>query len=344
MRLKDIAALAKVSPSTISLVMNGKDGVSAEKRSEIIKLLKDYGYTLHAPSAGAVQTEMASKNIRFIKLKRHAMLVDGNPGFTNAIVDAVELECRRKGYTLLMTTCAGERLKDVLDSVQSESLSGILLFGTELTDADVPFLTSVSLPIVILDNSLRLSDINCITMNNEAAIHHAVSHLASIGHTHIGFLANRLPSNNCMERREAFPAALQRHGLRFEASLVYEVHPTPEGAYQSVCTLLERGEKFPSALVANNDSIAFGAIKAFRQYGIRVPEDISITGLDNIPLSSITDPPLTTMEVPCTEMGIWAVRLLIDCINYPDSSTRKMQLSTHLIVRGSTAPPVALRE
>lgn len=338
MKLKDIAELANVSPSTVSLVMNGRAGVSESKRKEIIKLLDDYGYPVHSAKLEVPPAKGGSKCIRFIKCKRHAMLVDGNPGFINSIIDAVELECHRQGYELLITTCSVEQLRGTLRQLRSASAAGILLLGTELDARDIAELPEAPVPMVILDNAPPLSNFNCISMNNYAAIYHAVDHLVSYHHRQIGFLANMFPSNNCLERRDAFVEAMQQHGIPCDSSLIYEVHPTPGGAYQSVRSLLDAGTVFPPALVANNDSIALGAIKAFKEVEIDVPNDISVIGLDNIPLSSITDPPLTTMEVPCKEMGIWAVRLLCDQIRYPLSASTKMQISTKLLVRSSTAP------
>ena len=331
MKLKDIAAKVGVSPAAVSLVMHHRPGVSEAKRREIEALLKEYGYI----SVTGVRPLEPSRIIRFIKCRRHAMLVDGNPGFINMIIDAVELECRRQGYELLMTTCAASRLAETLGEVQKEQTSGILLLGTELTEEDLRSLPPLPVPLVLLDNAPERVDLNCITMNNEAAILQAAAYLRSLGHRDIGFLANALPSGNCMARE----AAYRRSQLEFGAEpKVYSVPPTPARAYEAVRNLLSQGVRFPSALIANNDSIALGAIKALREAGYRVPRDISVIGFDNIPLSGITEPPLSTMEVPCKEMGIWAARLLCDCIQYPFSAAVRMRISTKLLPRGSTAP------
>lgn len=337
MKLKEIAAMSNVSPSTVSLVLNNRGGVSAEKRKQIQKLLEEYGYLTHNTDADPAKP-IVQKNIRFIKYKRHGMLVDGNPGFINSLVDAVELECRQQNYTLLMTICSEEQLSATIKTIDGENTAGVLLLGTELTDEEALQLSSVSVPLVILDTYIPNVDCNCITMNNFDAICHSVEYLSRLGHSKIGFLANSVPSNNCLERKNAFPQALKRQGLAFDPALVYEVYPTPDGAYNSICTLLEKGMKVPPALVANNDSIALGAIKALKEFQIRIPADVSVIGFDNIPFSNISEPPLTTMDVSCKEMGIWAVRLLCDRIQYPFSATTKMRVSTKLLIRESTAP------
>ncbi len=333
MKLKEIADLAKVSPATVSMVLNNREGVGPEKRRQIIKILEENGYRINKRS-----DQKAKKSIRFIKYKKHAMLVDGNPGFVNAIIDAVEKECRRQGYNLIMTAYGENQLDEIATLAEQDPTDGILLLGTELTADNMEHVTNISTPMVILDNYLPMLDYNCITMNNEEAIFRAVSHLSSLGHPQIGFIANMLPSSNCNVRRTTFEHALTRLGYTFDPALVYTVHPTPDGAYQSILAMLEEGVKFPSALVANNDSIALGAMKAFKEFKIRIPEDISIVGFDSIPFSTISDPPLTTMEVSCADMGIWAVRILCDRIQYPFSSITKMQVGTKLLERSSTAP------
>lgn len=336
MKLKDIAKLANVSPATVSMVLNDRPGVSNAKREQILQLLDEYGYSVHASSDVPAATSQLCRNLRLIKCKRHAMLVDGNPGFVNAIVDAIELECRRQGLELMITTCSIEQLHTVIRQIRAETTAGILLLGTELSTSDVQAMPVSVVPMIILDSAPHLSDVSCITMDNYDAIYCAVDHLVSYGHKQIGFFANQYPANNCLERERAFPEALRRHNLVFDPNIVYRVHPTPDGAYQSVREMLANGVHFPSAMVANNDSIALGAIKAMKEAGLDIPGDVSVVGFDNIPLSSITDPPLTTMDVPCNEMGIWAVRLLCDRIKYPSSSSIKMQLSTKLLVRSST--------
>ena len=332
MKLKEIAAQAGVSPSTVSLVIHRRPGVSAAKREEILQLLLENGYDA---AQGPAWQSGAERAIRFIKCKRHAKLVDGNPGFINMIIDAVGLECRRQGYELLITTCTASGLPEMLRSVRAEQCAGILLLGTELTEEDLCALPKLPVPLVLLDNAPTLTPINCITMDNRAAMLQSAAYLRSLGHSEIGFLANALPSSNCLAREAAYREAMEQAGA---AAQIYRVAPTPDGAYKAVRGLLAEGVRFPSALLANTDSIALGAIKALREAGLRIPQDVSVIGFDNIPLSGITDPPLSTMEVPCKEMGIWATRLLCDCIQYPFAAAVKMQICTRLLPRGSTAP------
>lgn len=338
MKLKEIAKIANVSPSTVTLVLNNREGVSPEKRRQIQDLLDKYGYssgeqsTAKRPAPALRQTRLL-----FVKYKEHSMLVDGNPGFVNSIIDAVEMECRRQNCSLSLMVASRDQLPSLSSMINNEAPDGVLLLGTELKEDDCLSFASVKAPMVIIDNFPKIHEFNCITMNNFSAIYGAVKHLLELGHPNVGFLANAVPSSNCLERLAAFESSLMQLGRKFDPDLVYAVQPTTDGAYVSVSEYLRRGTKFPSAIVANNDSIALGAIKAFKEHGIRIPQDISIIGFDNIPFSNMSDPPLTTMDVSCVELGIWAVRLLCDHIRYPMSSTTKVRLSARLLTRGSTA-------
>ena len=332
MKLKDIANIANVSTTTVSLVLNNRSGVGKEKREYITKLLIENGYKINYQKPNDDK-----RSIRFLKYHRHSLLVEGNPGFVNQIIDAAEKESRVLGYNLIITSFEQKHIPEVMEMVSHDPLDGIIFLGTELEAADLEYLKKIDAPMVVVDNFLDYEDFNCVDMNNTHAIFSAIEHLVQLGHERIGFLFNSIPSRNCIARRDAYEHSVKYFKLKYDPSLIFSVHPTLSGAYESTLELLKTGVKFPGALVANNDSIALGALKAFKEYDLRIPEDISIVGFDGIPFSAISDPPLTTIGVSCRDIGIWTVRLLDDKINYPNSPITKIQIGTSLIVRGSTA-------
>lgn len=329
--LKEIAAEAGVSASAVSLVLHSRAGVSRENRRRIIEALTENGYKIHAAINGSENGRLC-----FLKFSNHSMLVNGNPGFVNAITDAVEQEARARRYSLVMTNMDESNMGDVLASLNENPPEGIILLGTELEARHMPLVNEISTPFVIVDSSMDFERCSCVTMNNLDAIYEAVRYLVRLGHPQIGFLANAVPGGNCICRRAAFERSMQLLGQPVSREQFFDISPTMEGAYDSVRRLLCAGVRFPSALVANNDCIALGAIKAFREVGLRVPEDISIIGFDDIGFSSIADPPLTTMRVSCTAMGLYTVILLCDRIEHQDRPLTKMQVCPDLIVRQST--------
>ncbi|MDR1533289.1 MAG: LacI family DNA-binding transcriptional regulator [Clostridiales bacterium] len=331
MKLQEIAKAANVSLTTVSLVLNGKKGVGDDKRTLIEEMLTANGYAIQQPKSDA----RLSRTIKFIKYVRHNFGIDGNPGFITQIIDAVERECRKNGFNLLMTSV--ENIIDMEATVKAQPLDGVIILGTELDNNDTGVLAKFDLPLVMVDNHLPLLPFNCVTMNNREAIFAAVNHLAGLGHKNIGFLENSVPVNNDRERRDAFEQALLYYGLKFKPSLIYALHPTMDGAYASMLKLLEKHTIFPSALCANNDSIAIGAMKAMKGNGISIPRDISIVGFDGIPFSAVSEPPLTTMAVPCEDIAMQAVRLLLNRIENPGAAVCKIRVNPILRKQASTA-------
>lgn len=332
MNLKEIASLANVSQATVSLVLNNRKGVSDEKREVISKILIDNGYkindTIEETDRGVV---------KLIKIKKHAKLVDGNQGFVAGIIDSVEKECRRLGYDLMVSNCSSRDIEETIISATQSNCNGLLILGTEITEEDnVEFLNKLNFPFVVIDNSMPLTQLNCITMNNSEAIYMSVKHLAELGHTNIGFLANKIPSTNCKHRLTGYKDSLKALGFDYDEQYVYNVNPTPEGAYESIIQLLKDGVKFPSALVANNDNIALGAMKAFKEYGIKIPDDISIVGFDNIPFAAISDPPLTTIDVSRSAIGKISVQILESLMSYSEPVPLKILVNANLLLRNST--------
>ncbi len=335
MKLRDIARAAGVSLTAVSLVLNDKPGVGAEKREQVQALLRENGYVLRSETRPAAPT----RNICFLKYSRHAYLVNGNPGFVTQIIDAADKECRRNGYDLLITAFNDFDAIDLPALLEKPSTAGVILLGTELENEDMARFAWVNKPLVVVDNAVWGLPFSAVTMHNWDSIAAVVDHLRSLGHREIGFLYNSIPSSNDRERRDAFEDSLRRAGLPFSEDRVYEVFPTMDGARRSMLELLERGVRFPPALVANNDSIAIGALRALREKGIRVPEDISLTGFDGLPFAAVSDPPLTTVDVPCEDIGYWAVHILHENIQGRTAAPCRIFVGTSLLIRGSTGPP-----
>ncbi len=332
LRLRDIAGIANVSPATVSLVYKGKPGVSSEKRNEIVELLNENGYTVSAFGAPT------QRNIRFLKFIKHSFLVDGNTGFVTTIMDSIEQECRLQGYNLLITTINASNLADTLNVLDQEPPDGILLLGTEMESSDFAVFRNVKCPVVVVDSSLENETISCVTMDNRGAIYASVRYLRNLNHHNIGFLSNEIPSSNCRCRERSFLQAMHDEGIASSDAPVFPVHPTLLGSYSSIRDYLNQGTKFPAAIIANNDCIALGAAKAFKEFGLRIPQDISLIGFDGIQFSEIADPPLTTTAVPCKEIGTLAVQLLCRHIEQPDFVSLKILVTTNIIERSSTLP------
>ena len=326
--LKEIAKELNVSPSAISLVLHGNKGVGKELRSRIISTLIENGYSLSGNSLEKGGT------VCFIKYAKHGMLVNGNPGFVNSLIDAIEYETSIRNLSFQLINCNDTNLPSVLEEINNEHHLGAIFLGTELDQSGISALDTLDIPYVLVDCRMMSHACASVTMDNHSATYEAIKHLVDLGHRNIGFLANSMPGDNCLNRLYTFRKTMEELLLPYS---IFSIDPTMEGAYGSVKDLIAKGESFPSALVANNDSIALGAIKAFREAGIRIPEDISIIGFDDISYAAISDPPLTTLKVSLSTIGYHTVNLLCDRIKKPLLPLVKIQVCPKLVIRGSTA-------
>lgn len=349
MNLKEIAKAANVSPSTVSMVIHNRSGVGIKTKERIIKLLKDNGYSIVTGETDTRELNKTpkaerSKNIYFLKFIRHGSLVNGNAGFVSSIIDSVERESRKRGFNLVMIGVNPINIEEVINSIKSQPPSGILFLATEFSTDLVGYLEQLPKPFVAIDNFMPNCDINSVNMNNAEAIHTSIKHLVELGHKEIGYLYNNMPSSNCEARLKAYEEALAYFGLSFDHRLVYRVPSDLTTASDYISVLLEKGQIFPPALMATNDTIAIGAMRAFKKHGISIPNDISLIGFDDIVFSAVSEPPLTTIKISTKEIGIWAVRLVCSLMHAHDTQPVKLQISGTLIKRKSTGPARQDRE
>ena len=283
MTIREIAAIAGVSPAAVSLVINNKKGVSAETRRHIQSIMEECGY-VPAP----VRRKADRFRLMILKFRAHGIALEENQGFTASIIDRIESECRRFAFDLVMCNCEPA-------------------FATPL---------------------------GAVPVNRELTAQ-LVRYLYSLGHREIQYYKFTQPVNNCDERYEGYLQELHRLGL--EPSEPIMLKPTVDGAFEDMKRLIKSGEYVPhGAAIADNDTVAIGAIKAIREAGYSIPEDISIVGFDDIPFSAVTMPALTTMRISRSQMGTLAVDLIRKRIKNLDWPGMHMHIGGKLIVRNST--------
>lgn len=337
MKMREIADAAGVSLTAVSLVLNGKPGIGEEKRALVTRLLQENGYQIR--SEDAPQRIHAHSNLCFLKYSKHSYLVNGNPGFVTQIMDAAGEECRRHGYNLLVNAFSDFSAINRAELIDTATTGGVILLGTEIEREDLSYFDGLQKPFVIVDNALERLPFSTVTMDNAGAVFEAVEYLRSLGHRKIGFLYNSIPSSNDNARRDAFEAAMHQPGLSYSDDLICRVFPTMDGARKSFGEALDRGIALPTAFLANNDSIALGAMRAMQERGIRVPQDISMIGFDGLPFSAMSEPTLTTVDVPCADIGRWPVSIIHQQMRGRIRTTCSIHVSTQLHIRKSTAAP-----
>jgi DNA-binding LacI/PurR family transcriptional regulator len=332
MTIREIADFAGVSPATVSLVLNDKDGVSLETKKRIKNILVETGYV-----PKKVIMRSGRKNIRFIKYKEDGLLVEHNGDFISCVIDGVEDEARNSGLNLKITNVTSLNFEMMIDEINHELDDGIVILGTEFKACNSVLLKKFQAPIVVVDNEMRNQDFDSVVMNNEQAVYTAVSYLKELGHRRIGHIHSKCATDNLIAREMGFQRAMQELDLPINPYDTYNVIPDLEASYSMMLKYAEKRESFPTAFFADNDILAVGALRAFKQVGKSVPNDISIIGMDDLMLASISDPPLTTLKIHKKTMGRMAVSRLMDKIFQGDQTVLKILVDAELVVRKSTS-------
>lgn len=324
--VKKISELTGFSPATVSNALNNKKGVNKDTAEQILRVAKEVGYVSGAKVS----------SIKFVIYKRDGLVVSDTPFFA-ALMEGVERACCEAGYdTVIYTINQGEdgfeaRLKEIIN----DSSSGVLLLATELTKEDMSIFKHTYCPLVVLDAWFENMAFDTVLANNEDSAKDAVLFLVDKGHREIGYLSGTVRTRNFIDRGTGYRRALAERKIPLNGDYRVRLTPTMDGAYKDMCRYLGTGPKLPTAFFADNDIVALGAMKALKQFGYKVPQDISIIGFDDLPFSEISSPALTTIRFFQQEMGRVAVQHLVEKIKTRDTINSKVQISTEFIERES---------
>lgn len=346
MKLEDIAKLAGVSKSAVSLAFNEKPGISAETRERILQIAKEYGYTPKPRSTAAEPT--AAKALTFLVITNSGIVLEEyyQQPFFRELIHYIEERCRAQGYSMMFSSVdMGAFERDIRLAADDARTDGIILLGTNLSPEHISFIAEQMQDLVVLDTCFDTLPIHFIEINNFMGAYQAGKHLCDIGHRQIGYIASNVRIHNFEERRRGFTAALQEQGLKIADANVFSVAPTILSSQESLRKQLEQflagGGAMPSAFFCECDYIAISAMKTLTELGFRIPDDISVVGFDNITESVIVSPELTTVHVEKERMAHWAVDLLVGSIEGGRDVKMKMKVDTRMIVRNSSAAPQA---
>ena len=329
---KELAAQLGLSEAAVSIALNGKPGVSTATRRRVLEAARNAGFDF---SRKAGSQGLRRGTICFAVYKKSGAVVDDTP-FFSAVSDGVSLGCRRENFDLVVRYLyEDEELSEQLYTIKNSGFSGMILLATEMDEHSLAPFSDIRIPIVLLDAYFETLDYDCVLINNVQGAYLAASHLISRCRTQPGYLRSAYPIGNFEQRADGFYHAIRAHGLSTSQSLVHRLTPSQEGAYADMKALLEAGEKPAKAYFADNDHIAIGAIKAFREAGYRIPEDISVIGFDDIPLSEYISPPLSTVDVPKLYLGETAARRLAQMIDSKNSLPLKIEIAVRLKKRAS---------
>lgn len=326
--LKDIARAADVSLATVSNALNNRRGVSDEIRRQIYQTAHQLGYIR--------ETNSGRPAIRLLVLKRHGFVVSDTPFFA-ALIEGIEKQCRQQQHELLIShfSLAERDRTDLLQLLNTDHAAGIIVLATEMLVEDLSILAHVRTPVVLLDSKFLRCRFDRVLINNEDAAYTGTLHLIEQGHRSIGYLGSSVFINNFRDRHAGYRAALRVSGIDPDTCLRLDLEPTLEGASRDMQKILaDKDRILPAAFFADNDIIACGAMKAMQAHGLRIPGDVSLVGIDDMPFCEMVQPRLTTVRVYKQEIGGIAVRRLMEKIS-GDPVVLQIDVGAELVVRDS---------
>jgi LacI family transcriptional regulator len=320
----DVAAEAGVSVATVSKVINDRYGVAEETSERVRAVIDQLGY----------QSSLVAQSLRSRKTGVIGVLVTDVEPFSAELLKGVARAIRGTGYELVVFSGCGRNEDQVgWERRYLSRISGTLTDGTILVTPSTVDL-AYGTPIVAVDHNVSSSTLPTVDSDNLSGAVAATEYLISLGHRRIGFLAGRPDLESARLRERGYRQALEAAGIRLDPELIRVGGYDPESAAGPARELLERG---PTAVFAANDASAIQTMRVAHTLGLRIPEDLSVIGFDNVPESALADPPLTTIDQSIQELGSRAVEMLVRLIDGEEIDERRVLLPTQLVVRGSCA-------
>lgn len=331
--LYDVARVSGVSTATVSRCLNTPDRVRPETRERVEVAVNDLGYT---PNFGG----------RMLASNRTDTVGAIIPTMENAIfahgIQALQDELAAHGVTLLVATSHYDvrREAEQMRALLGRGVDGLVLIGEDRPDQSYAFLKQRGIPFVLVWSRRGGCPHPCVGFDNRAAARQMAEHVLSFGHRRVAMIAGATDQNDrARERMIGVGEALSAHGMTLEAPYYVEAQYTLDASAQAARRLLEVSPR-PTAIICGNDVLGVGAILGARAAGVAVPADLSVVGFDDIELSVVIDPPLTTVHVPHQRMGRTAAEKLLRMIDAHDFSG-SIEFKTEIVERASLARPPA---
>lgn len=333
--IKDVAKKVGVSIATVSLVLHGNSRISPETRKKVLKAIEELGYRPSQLARGLVMRRTG--NIGFVLTEDHFLRTE--PFYTRIFLGA-EFGARDSDFFILLATIPSRFSADDLMPrfILQENIDGLIVAG-KVPKTFLERLEEYHLPVAFVDYYPAQGDASAVLIDNVDGAEQAVRHLIELGHRKIAFVGGDPEHPSIRDRYMGYRMALEKAGLPFVADLVItnEQATGKKSGYRAMCRLLEKNVEF-TALFACNDAMAIGVMECLKKRGIKIPEQVSIVGFDDIETDAFLDPPLTTISVPKYDMGTEAMRLVQELMGGQSPKNKKILVPVKLVERNSTAP------
>jgi len=331
--IRDVGRLARVSHQTVSRVINGENGITPKTRARVDRAIAALGFR---PSH--IARSLVSRSTKTIGL----VMGDVASPFFPDVVRGAEDALSEAGYCLILSNSSRDPQRELRNvrHLLERSTDGLILGAPQSAPEELRDLAErAAVPMVFLNRDVQGAHVASVWIDWRAATAEVVAYLSDLGHRRMGLVVPSRDEIPYANREDWYRWALGRAGLGPDPALIFHDRITIEGGYEAGGRLLDRADR-PTAAICHSDVMAIGLLQACRARGVRVPDDLSVVGWDDVPYASLVTPPLTTVRVPRYELGQAAARRLLDLIaGRPAGDPRP--LSLELVRRASCARPPA---
>lgn len=330
--IEQIAKELNVSNASVSRALNDRPGVSDALRQRILQRASELKYTPSITARGLAKSQ--TFGVGFFVREKPGISMHTDP-FYGEILHGVEQALASTDYHVTIASLTHDILQAPLEFrfVREHRIDGMILAGPDIPSETIMELLQSGIPLVLVDNQLVHSRVNCVNSDDERGAYLAARHLLELNHRHIGALAGPEQWSSNARRVAGFRRALAEQNLALP--IVHADMTTIESGAAAYRRLIEQRPDL-TAICAVNDAMALGALRAAQESGKSVPGDLAVVGFDDIPLASLNEPQLTTVRVPKQQMGQEAALRMLALINNPDLAPVEVQVSVELVKRAST--------
>lgn len=325
--LRDVARLAGVSHQTVSRVINGSEDVLPETRAIVESAIEQMGYR-----PNAIARSMARGQTHTL-----ACISPNLTDYTFAsVIEGAEVEARQHDYFMLSSSASDpQAFRALVDELVGHRRVDGLIVINPYADERFQYIPK-DFPLVFVGASAHEKNICSVSLDDEKVAYEATRHLITLGHTKIALVTGPMEEDCSQDRTEGYQRALQEAGIAFDKTMVIEGDWSASSGQNALLSFVEQG-RVPSAVFAQNDRMAMGVLRAARDINLKVPSQLAVIGVDDMPLSSYFDPPLTTMRQDMPRIGQEATRMLLDIIKKKSTAMRDLKLPAELVIRWSTS-------
>jgi LacI family transcriptional regulator len=327
--LEDIARMSGVSRSTVSRVINGDKNVNEQTRVKVQSIIRSIDFQ---PNLAARGLAIGHTRVIGLVIPTGVMSIFTDPYFP-LVIQGVSAACNARGYSVMLWLAEPEYERRTISQILYNGLiDGVVISSMLVNDPLIERLCESNRPFITIGRHPTNEKINYVDVDNRSGAHQGVLQILRTGHRRVAVINGPHNTIASQDRYQGYLDALKERGLPLIPELVAEGEFSDTTGYLAMKCLLQHS---PDAVFAASDAMAFAAMRAIQEAGLRIPEDIAVVGFDDIPTAANSKPPLTTVRQPIQRTGSLAAELLIDFIEHPDPQPRRIVLPTELVIRAS---------